>query len=148
MGMSQEDKKYPSKLILRLAYDFLWWLRQWKSAHNSGDLGLDPWVRKIPWRRERLPTPVFLPGEFHGQRGLVGNSPGGWKESDTTKQLTLFFHCLSDTALWKWMKGVWIGNWGSVRWPQQGFRCETECLKMIPERVKKRKERVSLGSSG
>ena len=28
----------------------------------------DPWVRKIPWRREWQPTPVFLPGEFHGQR--------------------------------------------------------------------------------
>ena len=31
----------------------------------------DPWVRKTPWRRECLPTPVFLPGEFHGQRSLV-----------------------------------------------------------------------------
>ena len=30
----------------------------------------DPWVRKIPWRRERLPIPVFLPGESHGQRSL------------------------------------------------------------------------------
>ena len=37
----------------------------------------DPWVGKIPWRREWLPTPVFLPGEFHGQRSLVGYSPGG-----------------------------------------------------------------------
>ena len=32
----------------------------------------DPWVRKIPWRREWLPTPVFLPGEFNGQRSLAG----------------------------------------------------------------------------
>ena len=32
----------------------------------------DPWVWKIPWRREWLPTPVFLPGEFHGQRSLEG----------------------------------------------------------------------------
>ena len=32
--------------------------------------------RKIPWRRQCLPTPVFLPGEFHGQRSLVGYSPG------------------------------------------------------------------------
>ena len=37
--------------------------------------GLDPWVKKIPWRREWLPTPVFLPGELHGQRSLVGYSP-------------------------------------------------------------------------
>ena len=35
----------------------------------------DPWVRKIPWRREWLPTLVFLPGKFHGQRSLVGSSP-------------------------------------------------------------------------
>ena len=30
--------------------------------------GFDPWVVKVPWRREWLPIPVFLPGEFHGQR--------------------------------------------------------------------------------
>ena len=34
--------------------------------------GFDPWVRKIPWRREWQPTQVFLPGEFHGQRSLKG----------------------------------------------------------------------------
>jgi len=35
----------------------------------------DPWVRKIPWRRAQQPTPVFLPGESHGQRSLAGYSP-------------------------------------------------------------------------
>jgi len=35
----------------------------------------DPWVGKIPWRREWLPTPVFLPGESHRQRSLMGYSP-------------------------------------------------------------------------
>ena len=50
---------------------------------------MDTWVGKIPWRREWLPTPVFLPGEFHGQRSLTGYSPGRGKESDTTEQLTL-----------------------------------------------------------
>jgi len=39
----------------------------------------DPWVRKIPWRRKWQPTPVFLPGESHGQRSLVGYSPRGHK---------------------------------------------------------------------
>ena len=43
----------------------------------------------MPWRREWQPTPVFLPGESHGQRSLVGYSPWGCKESDTTEQLTL-----------------------------------------------------------
>ena len=35
----------------------------------------DPWVRKIPWRREWLCTPIFLPGKFDGQRSLVGYTP-------------------------------------------------------------------------
>ena len=48
------------------------------SSNNEGDLrdmGLDLWVRKIPWRRKWQPTPVFLPGESHGQWGLVSYSP-------------------------------------------------------------------------
>ena len=44
----------------------------------------NPWVGKIPWRRERLPTPIFWPGEFHGLY-----SPRGHKELDTTEQLSL-----------------------------------------------------------
>ena len=51
---------------------------------QCGRPGFDPWVGKIPWRRERLPTPVFRPGEFHGL-----NSPQGRKESDTTEWLPL-----------------------------------------------------------
>ena len=47
------------------------------------------WVRKIPWRRAWLPTPEFLPGEFHGQRSLAGYSAWGHKELDMTEQLTL-----------------------------------------------------------
>ena len=44
-------------------------------------------MRKIPWRRKWQPTPVFLPGESHGQRSLVGYSPRGHKELDTTERL-------------------------------------------------------------
>ena len=44
------------------------------------DTQVDPWVRKIPWRREWQPTPVFLPREFHGQRILANYSPGGWTQ--------------------------------------------------------------------
>ena len=47
-----------------------------------------PWVRKIPWSRKWHPTPVFLPGKFHGQRSLVGYGPWGHKESDTSEQLS------------------------------------------------------------
>ena len=46
---------------------------------------LDPWVRKIPWRRKWQPTPVFLSGKSQGQRNLVGYSPWGHKESNTTE---------------------------------------------------------------
>ena len=58
---------------------------------NAGDR-FGPWVRKIPWGRKWQPTPVFLLGEFHGQRSLAGYSPWSCKESDTTEPLihTLF----------------------------------------------------------
>ena len=49
------------------------------------DMGLTPRVRKIPWRRAWQPTSVFLPGESHGQRSLVGYSPQGGKELDMTE---------------------------------------------------------------
>ena len=49
----------------------------------------DPWVREILWRRAWQPTPVFLPGESHGQKSLAGYSPWGHKESDMTHRLTL-----------------------------------------------------------
>ena len=49
-----------------------------------GGPGFDAWVGKIPWRRERLPTPVFWLGEFQGLY-----SPWGCKESDTTEQLSV-----------------------------------------------------------
>ena len=46
-------------------------------------------VKKMHWRKEWLPTPVFLPGEFHGQRRLAGHNSRARKESDTTERLTL-----------------------------------------------------------
>ena len=46
------------------------------------------WVGKMLWRRKWQPTPVFLPGEFHGQRSLAGYSPWVRKESDMTERLT------------------------------------------------------------
>ena len=60
------------------------WLAGKESACNAGDLGSISKLGRFPWRRERLSTPVFWPGEFHGLY-----SPWGCKESDTTEQLTL-----------------------------------------------------------
>ena len=55
---------------------------------SAGDIKrhrFSPWVGKIPWRRAWQPTPVFLPGESHGQRSLAGYSSWGCKESDITE---------------------------------------------------------------
>ena len=60
----------------------------WRTACQCGRCkrcGFDPWVGKIPWRREWQPVPVFLPGKSHGQRSLVGHSLWDHKESDMTE---------------------------------------------------------------
>ena len=59
-----------------------------KNLPAMQETGFDPWVGKIPWRREWLPTPVFVPGEVCGQRNLEGYSPWGHNESHMTEQLT------------------------------------------------------------
>ena len=46
-----------------------------ESASQCRNQGFDPGIKKIPWRRKWQPTPVFLPGESHGQRSLAGYSP-------------------------------------------------------------------------
>ena len=61
------------------------WLGGKESACQCRRHGFDPWVGKIPWRRVWQPTPVFWPGESHGQRCLVGYSPQDCKELDTTE---------------------------------------------------------------
>ena len=66
------------------------WLRASLVAHTVKNLPAmkETWMGKIPWRKECLTTPVFLPGESHGQKRLVGYSPWGHKKSDMTEQLT------------------------------------------------------------
>ena len=82
-----------------------WGPRYWKDALGDINISMvaqmvknlpamwrprfNPWVGKIPWRRKWLATPVFFPGEFHGQRSLASYSPQGHKDSDTTERLTL-----------------------------------------------------------
>ena len=58
------------------------------SSANAGDFKrhrFNPQIWKIPWRRAWKPAPVFLPGESHGQRSLVGYSPWGHKDLDKTE---------------------------------------------------------------
>ena len=78
-----------SELINRFKMGFPGGSDDKESACNAGDLGSIPGLGRSSWRREWQPTPVFLPGEFHGQRSLMGYSPWGCKESDMTERLTL-----------------------------------------------------------
>ena len=57
------------------------------SAHAGDvrDTGQMPWLGKIPWRRKWQPTPIFLPGESHGQWSLAGYTLWGRKKSDMTE---------------------------------------------------------------
>ena len=58
--------------------------RNCPSVQETQKLRFDSLVGKIPWSRKWLPTPVLLPGKFHGQRSLAGYSPWGHKESNMT----------------------------------------------------------------
>ena len=78
---------YKSKLVGLKSWAS-WCLRWERICLQCRRPGFDPWIEKIPWRRAWQPTPVFLPGESHGQRSLVGYSPWGCKELHTTEWLT------------------------------------------------------------
>ena len=56
-----------------------WRLSGKESTYQCRRFGFNPWVGKIPRRRKWQPTPVFLPGESHGQRSLAGFSSWSWK---------------------------------------------------------------------
>ena len=89
--------------LLLVAYSFFvfcYWRRclfgckHWYSVClQCGRPGFNPWVRKILWRRKWQHTPVLLPGKSHGQSSVVGYSPRGRKESDTTERRHFHFHC-------------------------------------------------------
>ena len=81
MNLGSEGKQ-----TFRLYYLFN---SQVKNLPAMQETQFKPWVQRISWRREWQPTPVFLPQEFHGQKNLVGYSPWGHKESDTTQCLAL-----------------------------------------------------------
>jgi len=72
-----------SKFTYLLEHLLFFWGFPGVSVKNLLVIGFDPWIGKIPWRKEWQPNPVFLPGKSHGQRSLAGCSPWGCKESDT-----------------------------------------------------------------
>ena len=101
----------------------------------------DSWVGKIPWRRKWQPTPVFLPGESHGRRSLVGYSPRGHKELDTTErlhfhiyiyrsniQITLTTQQHKYNPFFKW-KSNWIDILSKkiYKWPRSTWNVVAQC---------------------
>ena len=67
-----------------------WGLKKKVGFPGGSDSKEFPWVGKIPWRRERLPTPVLLPGEFHGQKSLAGYC--AWGHKSQTQLNDFHFH--------------------------------------------------------
>ena len=91
---------------------------------QCGRLKFDPWVKKIPWRREWLPTPIFWPGESHGQKSLQGYSPWGHKESDMTEQLTFSLSLWFSKHFGDWRAAIHgvaksqtrLSDWTKLNW--------------------------------
>ena len=85
-----------------------------ESACQCRRLGFGPWVGKIPWRRKWQTTPVFLPGESHEQRSLVGCSPWRHKGLDTTEQLNNKFRSTA-TVLFLSLSSMGTGSNSGMR---------------------------------
>ena len=89
-----------------------------ESTCQSRKCRFDPRVWKSLWNRKWLPTPVFLPGKFHGQRSLVGYGSWGHKESDMTEQLSTILHRngmvselgSEDISMNKFLHSKWSGK--------------------------------------
>ena len=87
-----------------------------ESACNAGDTSSIPGSGSSPWRREQLLAPVFLPGKSHGRKSLVGYSPWGRKEADTTEMST---HA----------RRTWTGN---IR-DEPGESCSAKSKKLLKQ---------------
>ena len=89
-----EDEKFPFPHNRNRIRENTWVSRVALEVKNppadAGDMRgrFPPCVGEIPWRRRWQPTPVFLPGEYHGQRSLMGCGSPGHKEPDTSERLS------------------------------------------------------------
>ena len=92
-------------VVTLVAVELPWWLTWRRICLPCRRPSFGPWVGKIPWQREQLPTPVFLPGESHGQRSLAGHSP--WITKSQTEWLT---HRHTQ-CLFKVLNGNRSGQW-------------------------------------
>ena len=91
-------------------------------AGDARDMGFNPWVRKILWRRKWQPSPVFLPGKSHGQRNLVGYSPWDCKELDVTEHTHMLGSANSSAPAWGLFTRLHVGPssvWLTIGWRGQ-----------------------------
>ena len=131
--------KYSWYISSRVLLKGVWWLgfpggsmikeSAWQ-CRTCRRCRLDPWVGKIPWRRQWQSTLIFLPGEFHEQRSLAGYSLWGHKELDTTEHTYLapYFQWpqLSLFIVWRLCRGgqrftLYVehcvgGSWNAYWW--------------------------------
>ena len=73
-----------------------WWHRWYRICLQCRRPGFNPWIRKSPWRRKWEPTPVFLPGEYHGQE-----KPGGLQSMGSQSRTRLSHSCPGITLVLK-----------------------------------------------
>ena len=99
---------------------FLWYQESWRP-------GLDPWIGKLPWRREWQPTPALLPGEFRGQKSLAGYSPWGGTVGHDWAANTFIFtfkkRAEERTVMNEEFLRLWGGNKSCSTAPWSWFRC-------------------------
>ena len=110
-------------------------------ACQSRRCGFGIWVGKISWSRKWWPTPVFLPGKFHGQRSLAGYSPWGHKKSDMTERLTPSLSGLNHWSFEPENEFIRIGLWEDhSEWTPLLYQKNEQCS-FSP---RKGRERISL----
>ena len=88
------------RLALTYTHNYVYWGFLGGSMANnlSANAGDARDASSIPWSRKRHPTPLFLPGKFHGQRSLLGYSPWSCKESDMTEHTEKLLHSTRSSA--------------------------------------------------
>ena len=104
------NKELENKQYLKLWYQASLVCSVVKNLPAVQDTRVQSLVEEIPWRREWLPTPVFLPGKSHGQRSLAGYSPRGHRELGTTERLSMA-QCVSVTPEFRTYPSLPLSPW-------------------------------------
>ena len=131
--VAKDTNTHTHTYIDRHIFGLPWWLSGKESICQHRRLGFSPGVTKIPWKRKWQPTPVFLPGESHGQRSLAGYSPWitkSWTRLATKWQLYvqhifIYIHsiCGITSVVTEWVH--WTSQFFCHFWSCQGLVCFT-----------------------